>query len=57
MITLAASWTGPHGLTFPVGTVFIPQRTTRNGTVYTWGTPNGSHGESLFYDGTTPGQS
>ena len=57
MITLTAKWHDPlGGLIFPVGTVFIPQRNTRNGTVYTYGTPDGGHGECLFYTGTIPGQ-
>ena len=57
MITLTSSWTDTRlGCTFPAGTVFIPQRTARNGgTVYTYGTPNGGHGECLLAEGVVPG--
>jgi hypothetical protein len=41
---------------FPKGTVFMMQRTVRNGSVYSYGTPSGGTGETLFYDGTTPGR-
>jgi hypothetical protein len=57
MITLNAKWTACHmGITFPVGTVFIPQRTICNrGTVYAYGTPDGGHGEVLLCVGIVPG--
>lgn len=56
MITLSTKWTGPNGITFPTGTVFIPQRTTRNRSkVYTYGTPGGGHGEVLLREGVIPG--
>jgi len=56
MITLTDTWNSGYCI-FPAGTVFIPQRTVRNrGTVYTYGTPDGGHGEVLIDAGMTPGQ-
>ena len=56
MITLTEQWNSGICI-FPAGTVFIPQRTVRNrGTVYTYGTPNGGHGEVLIDAGVTPGE-
>jgi hypothetical protein len=56
MITLTESWNSGT-CTFPVGTVFIPQRPARNGgTVYTYGTPGGGHGEVLLNMGIIPGE-
>ena len=56
MITLTSPWNSGCCI-FPVGTVFIPQRTTRRGgTVYAYGTPNGGHGECLIDKGITPGE-
>ena len=57
MITLTSAWTDTRlGCTFPAGTVFIPQRPARNGgTVYTYGTPGGGHGECLLAQGVVPG--
>jgi hypothetical protein len=57
MITLSSPWNSGICI-FPAGTVFIPQRTIRNrGTIYTYGTPGGGHGECLIDEGVTPGQS
>ena len=56
MITLTSAWAGPHGMTFPAGTVFIPHRTVRKRTVYVWATPGGARGESLMPVKCTPGQ-
>ena len=56
MITLTSPWNSGV-CTFPAGTVFISARTTKRGTVYTYGTPNGGHGETLVYKGTIPGGS
>ena len=56
MITLTAKWTPPEGgIIFPIGTIFIPQRASYSGTVYTYGTPNGGHGEILIDTGVIPG--
>ena len=56
MITLTESWSSGY-CTFPAGTVFIPQRpTSRGGTIYTYGTPGGGHGEVLLDEGITPGE-
>jgi hypothetical protein len=55
VITLTKKWNSGCCI-FPVGTVFIPQRTTRSGgTVYAYGTPGGGHGECLIDAGVTPG--
>ena len=59
MITLNARWTACHvGITFPVGTVFIPHLEggyTRGGRVWSYGTPGGGHGEVLLCEGIVPG--
>ena len=56
MITLTAKWTPPEGgIIFPIGTIFIPQRASYSGTIYTYGTPNGGHGEILIDTGIIPG--
>ena len=60
MITLTEKWSDPRGgIIFPVGTVFIPQRVLAKGrgTVYTYGTPNGGHGETYVTKGLVPGGS
>jgi len=55
MITLTSPWNSGCCI-FPIGTVFIPQRSARRGgTVYTYGTPNGGTGECLIDAGVTPG--
>ena len=47
LITLTKSWTSEvGGVIFPIGTVFMRQRQD----VWSWVTPNGSHGESLLRD-------
>ena len=52
MVTLTSSWTSARlGCTFPAGTVFIPQY----GRLWSYGTPNGGHGECLFDEGVVPG--
>ena len=56
MITLIDTWNSGVCI-FPVGTVFIPQRTARGGgMIYTYGTPGGGHGTCLIDAGATPGQ-
>jgi hypothetical protein len=47
LVTLAKPWTSDvGGVTFPIGTVFVRQRRD----VWSWVTPDGSHGESLLQD-------
>ena len=49
MITLAKDWYDPRGgVIFPMGTVFIPQRTVRNGIVYSYATPAGGNGQACL---------
>ncbi len=58
MITLNTKWTACHlGLTFPVGTVFIPLHPSRSGErrIWSYGTPDGGHGQVLLCKGVTPG--
>ncbi len=55
MITLTSPWTN-HGITFPVGTVFIPAEYTKRGTIYSYGTPDGGHGQIIARKGITPGE-
>jgi hypothetical protein len=60
MITLTEKWCDPRGgITFPVGTVFIPRHVLAKdrGTVYTYGTPGGGHGETRVAKGMVPGGS
>jgi hypothetical protein len=54
MITLTEKWNSGH-CTFPIGTVFIPQREVRGRTVYAYGVPGGSYGEVILDKGQTPG--
>jgi len=54
MITLTAKWAN-HGITFPIGTVFIPAEEIWTGTIYSYGTPDGSHGQIIVRKGITPG--
>jgi hypothetical protein len=59
MITLTSSWTDTRlGCTFPTGTVFIPHRNPNllsGGRVWSYGTPNGGHGECHLAEGVVPG--
>ena len=55
MITLTEKWNSGYCI-FPVGTVFIPKKVMKRGTIYTYGTPGGGHGEVLIDKGVTPGE-
>lgn len=47
VVTLTKPWASQlSGVIFPTGTVFMLQRPN----VWSWVTPNGSHGESLLRD-------
>ena len=54
MITLNVKWNSGHCI-FPAGTVFIPQRTVRGRQIYSYGTPDGGHGEVILDDDNPPG--
>jgi hypothetical protein len=55
MVTLIESWNSGY-CTFPEGTVFIPQKVTKRGTIYAYGTPDGGHGQVIIDVGITPGE-
>ena len=55
MITLTESWNSGY-YNFPKGTVFIPQKVTKRGTIYTYGTPGGGTGEVILDKGVIPGE-
>ena len=51
-ITISQPWTGPNGITFPVGTYFVHSAAWG---VWDWKTPNGTWGQSNFEE-ARPGE-
>jgi|6_EtaG_2_1085325.scaffolds.fasta_scaffold30790_2 hypothetical protein len=56
-LTLKDRWKGPHGITYPKGTVFWMASLGGRGTETTWGyiTPDGGQGKTLFEEVVIPG--
>ena len=54
-LTIDKPWTGPHGLTYPKGTLFWIAQIGGGPTIWGFKTPGGDIGETIWRDHVVPG--